>query len=174
MCQRVNVVERRRVEIERGAAIDTALAAVAHSGALDRTLVSSSTELADSGAADATREAGEAGEASETGKHDAVTVSTNGHFTSLEKATPCDGTDSQRKVSEGCWISATARTPRSWARLSLKRKSRCCRTRVGASEAGRVAFRAYGCDAEPARARLFFATRRRVKLGFVTVGCLPR
>jgi len=37
--QRMNVVERREVELERRRAIDAASAAVAHSGALDRSLL---------------------------------------------------------------------------------------------------------------------------------------
>jgi hypothetical protein len=46
----INVVERRRVEIESGAAIDTASPTVAHGGALDGALVTGSAEDSDSGA----------------------------------------------------------------------------------------------------------------------------
>src|SRR5881628_2977608 len=92
--KRIHVVERRRVKIEGAGAIDAAAAAVAHGGALDGALVSGPAKVADAGASRAPREAGESGE------HDAVVLSTNGHFTSREKATPRGGRNSQRGASD--------------------------------------------------------------------------
>jgi hypothetical protein len=88
----VDVIQCRRVEIEGCAAVDTASAAVAHGSALDGALVSGSAEEGDAGAL-TLRGTGEAG------KHDAVTVSTNRHFTSRKKATPRDGKKSRDEVS---------------------------------------------------------------------------
>jgi hypothetical protein len=42
--ERIDVIERREIKLERGGAIDTAAAAVAHRGALDRALLISGGE----------------------------------------------------------------------------------------------------------------------------------
>ncbi len=136
MCQRVDVVERRGLEIERCAAVHTTAAAVAHGGALDCALESGSAELADTGAPDATRE---------TGEHDVVTVSTNGHFTSREKPTPRHGKNSRSGVSmrgeRSPAISATVRARRCRLARRLPRLDNLrFRTSVRASGGEKVAF----------------------------------
>jgi len=96
--ERMHMVERRGLEIERIATIDAAPTAVAHRGALDRALVPSTSKLADAGAL-------RAGWTWKSGKHDVVTLSPNGHFTSLEKTTPRNGRNSQCGAS--VYFSAT-------------------------------------------------------------------
>src|ERR671937_3214637 len=81
------------MKVERGAAVDAAATAVAHGCTFDRALVTRSAIVADSGALCAL--AGNLGESWEPGEHDAVMLSANGHFTSLGKATPRIGKNSQ-------------------------------------------------------------------------------
>ena len=82
VCEGIDVIERCRLEVQRRGAVDAAAATVPHGRTLDGTLESGSAELRD----DALRSAEASG-----GKHDAVTLSSDGHFTSLEKATPRHG-----------------------------------------------------------------------------------
>jgi len=83
MGERVNVVERRRLEVQRRSAVDAAAATVPHGRTLDGALESGSAKMRYPGTLGAAEASG--------GKHDAVTLSANGHFTSLEKATPRHG-----------------------------------------------------------------------------------
>ena len=91
--ERIDMVERRRVEVEGGGAVNAAPAAVAHGRAFDGALVPGAAELIGAWPPGATWEVGKAW------KHDAVTLSTNGHFTSREKATPRDRRSSHRGAS---------------------------------------------------------------------------
>lgn len=131
MRERVDVVERRRVEVQCRAAIHASAPAIAHGRALDRALVTGSAQQTDAGVP-TTRQAGEAGE------HDAVTVSTNGHFTSRKKATPRDGKRSRGGVSWSPALSATLMA-RLMARRDRNKTDRRCRSSVHASD-GEVAF----------------------------------
>ena len=81
--ERVDMVERRRLEVQRRGAVDAAAATVPHGRTLDGALESGSAKVRDPGTSGAAEASG--------GKHDAVTLSANGHFTSLEKATPRHG-----------------------------------------------------------------------------------
>ena len=140
--QRVHVVERCRLEIELGGAVDAAPAAVAHGGSFDGALVFGPAKVADARVARAASKAGEAGEA---GEHDAVVLSANGHFTSREKATPRDRRSSQRGASDHfvAFFSATngTRHCRACRGLLLLLRSRRCRTSLRLSERrGVVAF----------------------------------
>jgi hypothetical protein len=126
----VDVIEGRRAEIERNAAIDAATAAVAHRGSFDGALITGSAELGDPRAPSATGKAWEAGE------HDAVLLSTNGggHFTSRKKTKPRGRRNSQRGVSDHfVAVLATNRPRHCRARLNFGLQSRC-RSSVRASE----------------------------------------
>ena len=70
----MHVIERRRLEVQRRSAVDAAAATVTHGRTLDGALESGSAKMGDPG----TFGAAEAG----SGKHDAVTLPSNGHFTS--------------------------------------------------------------------------------------------
>jgi hypothetical protein len=77
MRERVNVVKRRRVNVQRSGAVDAAATTVTHGRSLDGALVACPAKGHDG--AFAPPDAGE----TETGESDVVTVSSNGHFTSL-------------------------------------------------------------------------------------------
>jgi hypothetical protein len=79
--ERIDVIQGRGLEIQLDGAVDAAPAAVAHRGALDGAFVPSPAEVFDAGV---TRASADAGVAGKPGKHDAVMLSANGHFTSLE------------------------------------------------------------------------------------------
>src|SRR5688572_26311246 len=130
MRQRVHMVERCRLEIELGGAVDTAPAAVAHGSSFDGALVFGPAKVADARVARAASWAGEAGE------HDAVVLSANGHFTSREKATPRDRRSSQRGASDHfvAFFSATNGTRHCRACRGLLLRSRRCRTSLRVSE----------------------------------------
>ncbi len=113
MCEGIDVIERGRLEVQRLGAVDAAATTVTHGCTLDGTLESSSAEMADARTTGATRSTEAAG-----GKHDAVTLSANGHFTSLKKATPRDGMKSRGGVS--------------WGRLGTPATSSTRRSRDGA------------------------------------------
>lgn len=108
VCEGIDVIQRGRLEVQRLGAIDAAATTVTHGCTLDGTLESSSAEMADAGTTGAPGSAEAGG-----GKHDAVTLSANGHFTSLKKATPRDGMRSRGGVSWGrLGIPATSSTRR--------------------------------------------------------------
>src|SRR5439155_21250445 len=118
-------------EVEGRGAVHAAPPAVAHGRAFDGALVARAAELIGAWPPGATWEVGNAGE------HDAVTLSTNGHFTSLEKATPRDRRNSHRGASGRLTVSATEETRRCRSRRVLRLRSRRCRTSVFVSRGGR-------------------------------------
>jgi hypothetical protein len=84
--ERIDMIERGSFEVELGCAVNASATTVAHRGALDGALVTSPAEVADARASRTTTRAGE------TGEHDTVMLSTNGHCTSREKPMPRSGT----------------------------------------------------------------------------------
>jgi hypothetical protein len=84
--ERIDVVQRGSFEVKRGCTVNAPATAVAHCGALDGALVTSPAKVADARASCTTSWAGE------TGEHDTVMLSTNGHCTSREKPMPRVGT----------------------------------------------------------------------------------
>jgi hypothetical protein len=83
VCEGIDVIERCRLEVQRRGAVDAATTTVPHGRTLDGTLESGSAKVRYPGTLGAAEASG--------GKHDAVTLSSDGHFTSLEKATPRHG-----------------------------------------------------------------------------------
>lgn len=128
--ERIYVVEGRRLEIERSRAVDAAAATVSHGHTLDGALVSGSAKIADARAA----RPGGAAEAG-GGKHDAVTLSSNGHFTSREKTTPRAGRNSRGRASNHLvvLVRATNGTRHCRAR-AVRLENRRCRTSGRASD----------------------------------------
>lgn len=90
MGERVNVVKRRRVDVERCCAVDAAATTVTHGRALDGALEAGPAKLHDAAFA--------APDAGETGESDVVTVSSNGHFTSLRRESSARATALLRAV----------------------------------------------------------------------------
>lgn len=88
--ERVNVIQCGSLEIERSCAVDAAMSAIAHCGALDGALVTGPTKVADARVVRTTTGAGE------TGEHDTMMLSwaggANRHCTSREKPMPRVGT----------------------------------------------------------------------------------
>ena len=125
----IDVIESGGVKVQRGAAVHATAAAVAHGCTFDRALVARAAKVADSrgGAFEA-----RAGKSGESGKHDAVILSANGHFTSLEKATPRTGKASQSGAFDlfGVVDFATKGARRDVARRYVSLSCRRCRTSV--------------------------------------------
>ena len=86
--ERMHVIQRGDVELERGGAVDAAPAAITHRGSLDRSLLCVWVQPP-----------GVAGYAGDAWEGDAVAVSTPGQEHLAEKATPRVGKASRRGVS---------------------------------------------------------------------------
>ena len=112
--QRMHVVERRKIEVERRGAVDASSSTVAHCGTFDRALLVPGRNVLSA-----------ASRSGEAGKGHMVKLPTSGHVTSLKRRNPATGIIPWRGYAPISEVATPMETV-AVAPLSWWRRSTCC------------------------------------------------